>query len=135
MKIIKIILWLSLIIFTIYIVLIFIKPVLSSIIADKLWLTYFNQQVEKIKQKVEGLSTKIPTQEELINIYSWAVNKAELLKGNITNIRETTENLGQKYNEAKNFVNETWVQISEVKNSLDWIWGNINNITNIKDVQ
>jgi len=132
-KTIKNIFWLAIIIFILYIVLIFIKPALADNIAQKLWISDFNEKIRTIKKWIDILWTKVPTKEELQKAYSWAKEKVEKIKSNIDNIRDTAGNLKDKYEKTKEFIDKTWDKINKVKDSLDdlqKVWEDISNVVN-----
>ena len=129
----KKIIWLIILVLIIYIVLIFIKPVIADKIAKTLWIEGINEKVLEIKNKLDYVSTKIPSKEELENAYSWAKDKISEIKNNIENIRETANNLEDKYNQTKDFIDETWKKIEKVTEALgdlQKIWNSIGNSIN-----
>jgi len=126
----KKIIWFIILVFIIYIVLIFIKPTIANKIATNLGIKNFNEKVLEIKKKLDYISTKVPTKEELTWAYSWAKNKISKIKDKIDNIRNTAEDLENKYENAKEFINETWKKIEKAKetlNNLQEIWSDLQN--------
>jgi peptidoglycan hydrolase CwlO-like protein len=129
----KKIIWLIILVSITYITLIFVKPVIADKIAKMLWIENINEEIIEIKDKLDYFSTKIPSKEELENAYSWAKDKISKLKDNIDDIRETANNLENKYNKAVDFIDETWKNIEKVNKvigDLQEVWKNIENIIN-----
>jgi len=129
----KKIIWLIILVFIIYIVLIFIKPVIADKIAKTLWIEGINEKILEIKNKLDYVSTKIPSKEELEEAYFWAKDKISEIKDNIENIRETANNLEDKYNKTIDFIDETWKKIEKVTEALgdlQEVWNSIKNTIN-----
>ncbi len=121
----KKIIWLIVLLFMLYIVMIFMKPTITNEIAKKLWLENFNKNVVDIKNKLDYISTKVPTKQEIEKAYSWAKTKISDIKENIDNVRKTAKQIEEKYDEAKQFIDKTWEKIEKVKqtvNDIQKIW-------------
>lgn len=124
----KKIIWLIVLIIVIYIVLIFIKPVIANKIAVSLWIESFNEKVLEIKEKLDDASTKVPTKDELTEAYSGAKDKISDLKDNIDDIRKAAKDLENKYTQAKEFIDETWKKLEQTKKTINdlkeviWSW-------------
>ena len=134
----KNIIWFIVLIFIIYIILIFIKPTIADKIAGLIGIKKFNEQVLEIKNKMDYVSTKIPTKEDIENAYSWAKDKVKDIKEGIDDLRDTADDIKDKYDDAKEFIDETWEKINKVKESLDnleGLWENISNIVNKETIE
>jgi peptidoglycan hydrolase CwlO-like protein len=127
----KKIIWFIVIIFIVYITLIFIKPVIANKIAETLWIKVFNEKVIEIKEKLDYISTKIPSKEEIEKAYSGAKEKIADIKSNIDDIRETANDIENKYGEVKDFVNKAWEKLKETKETLNNLQGISNDIGNL----
>ena len=133
MKTIKKIFWFIILIFVLYIILIFVKPAFADQIADLLWIKSFNEKIRIIKNWIDVLSTKIPSEEEITDWINTTKEKIEDVKDTINDIRETTKDLKEKYEETKEFIDETKEKIDTVKdklNDLEEIWEGITNLVN-----
>lgn len=133
MKNLKNLLWFILLIVIIYIMLVFIKPQIADTIAWTLWIKNINESITNFKEKLDYVSTKIPTKDEVQNAYSGAKNTIWDIKDNIENIRETADDLENKYNNTKEFINETGEKIEKAKqklNDIQKIWDDISNMVN-----
>jgi len=112
--------YIIIIIIVTYTVLIFIKPVIANQIADILWIRSFNENVIEIKKKIDYVSTKIPSKDEINSAYSWAKDKISDFKENIDTVREKAEWLKDIYGNAKDFIDTTGEKIESVRDSIDW---------------
>ena len=134
----KKLIWLAILISIIYITLVFVKPVIADKIAKTLWIESLNEKILEMKSKLDYVSTRIPSKEELEEAYSWAKDKISEIKDNIENIRETANNLEDKYNKTKVFIDETWKTIEKVTETLgdlQEIWNSIKNTINTWAIQ
>lgn len=133
----KILLIISIIII-VYVMIIFIKPVIADKIAWVLWIQSINKIILNFKYKLDGTSTKIPSKKELEEAYSWAKDKVTEIKDNIDDIRKTADDLKWTYNETKDLINQTWEKINKVKDTLNDIQAvgdSINNVVNKDAIQ
>lgn len=136
MNLIKNLFWLIIAVFIVYLMLIFFKPDIASQIAKSLKIEKFNEQVLMFKDKLDYVSTKMPSKEEIETAYSWAKDKIWDIKDWIDTVRETAWDIEETYNETKDFINETWEKIDKVKetlNDIEKVWETISDVVN-KDV-
>lgn len=134
----KKILWVIIFIVLLYIVLIFFKPLIAEQIAKQIWIEKFNEFIINSKDKLDYVSTKIPTKDDLEKAYSWAQDTISDIKENIEDIRWTANDIEEKYNDAKDFINETWEKIENAKealNDLKKVWDSITNLVNTWSVK
>ena len=142
---IKKLLFIILIIVTLYIVSIFISPALADKIESSFGFTWFNQKIRDLKSWVDSTYTNIPSKEEFLETYDQAKIQAELkakdalnwvneVKWNIDEVRSTLSWAAKTYNEVKTSIEttkaqvETWVNaikttadtLNQVSNTLNW---------------
>jgi len=142
---IKKLLFIILIICTLYIVAIFISPTLADKIESSLWFTWFNQKIRDFKSWVDSTYTNIPSKDEFLDTYDQAKIQAEIkakealnwvndVKWNIDEVRSTLSWAASTYKEVKTSIEttktqvETWVNaikttadtLNQVSNTINW---------------
>jgi len=136
----KKILWLFVLIITIYILLIFKAPNITTKIEKYLWFSWFTEFITGTKWNLDKTYTNIPSKSEA---YSWIID----IKNNIINWLDSTKEkidsvrwavvwaekkineVKQTYDNAVNVVKKANQQIQNTKKSIDNITQSINQAT------
>jgi len=136
----KKILWLIVLIVTIYILLIFKAPNITTKIEKVLWFSWFTQAVTGTKWKLDKTYTNLPSKSEayswIIDIKNNVINWLDTTKAKIDDIRSAAAWAEKKINEVKktydnavNVVKKTNQQIQNTKKAIDNISQSINQAT------
>ncbi len=127
----KKILWLLILIITVYILLVFKAPTLANDIEKLIWLNWLNQKIINIKNKLNMFWTKVPTKQDLSKYYSWTVNTIKKTKESIDELRLKADELKNKYKTAQDWINKVQNKLENIKKTVDKIsnvWSTINKI-------
>ncbi len=134
----KKLLWLIVIIVTIYILLIFKAPNITTKIEKSLWFSWLTEFVTGTKWNLDKTYTNIPSKSEA---YSWIID----IKNNIINWLDTTKEkidsvrwavvwaekkineVKQTYDKAASFINNANNKLKEAQKTINDISGAINN--------
>ena len=133
MKTIKKLFWLIILVLILYIILIFVKPVIADNLWQIFWIKSFNKQIRTIKKWIDIFSKKLPDAEEISQTLSWAKEKISNIKEWINNIRTKAKDIEEKYEQTKEFIEDTSEKIDKLKDNIDdlqKIWKNITNLVN-----
>lgn len=133
----KKIIFLIIIIITIYILGLFIFPKEVRNFWDSIWLSSLNNVILTLKEKSDGI---VNSDINLKNIWSGvtgaldsATNYAKDLKSKVDSVRSTASGITHTYNEVKTQIDDTtkniqeiWEKINEAKKSIDSVTNIIN---------
>jgi len=128
-------------IFTLYIVLIFISPSLSDKIEWFIWLNWINNKIRDLKLNIDETYTNLPSKEQFIETYNDAKVKVEIktmdtlswvndVKNTIDDVRNTLSWAANTYSEIKWSIDETKTQIESSVNAIKDTAETISNVTN-----
>lgn len=131
MKTVKKLLSILIIIITLYILLVFTNKILIEKIEDFIWLKWFSNNFIFLKEKYDEIFTKLPTKEEVYNEWEQIKKEIDDKKEIIDNIRVGAKDLETKYNQTKDFIEDTNDKIIETKWKIEDLKNWLNNIENI----
>jgi len=131
MKTVKKLLSILIIIITLYILLVFTNKILIEKIEDFIWLKWFSNNFIFLKEKYDEIFTKLPTKEEVYNEWEQIKKEIDDKKEIIDNIRVGVKDLETKYNQTKDFIEDTNDKIIETKWKIEDLKNWLNNIENI----
>jgi len=137
----KKILWLFVLIITIYILLIFKAPNITKKVEKTLWFSWFTEAVTGTKWNLDKTYTNLPTKDEafswIIDIKNKIINWVNTTKSKIDDVRSAAawaekqiNQVKKTYNNAINVVKKTNQQIQNTKKTIDNISKSINQATN-----
>ncbi len=138
---IKKLLFIILIVITLYLVSIFISPTLADKIENSIWVTWFNQKIRDLKSWVDSTYTNIPSKDEFIDTLNQAKNQAEIkakdalngvseVKWNIDEVRSTLSWAANTYNEVKTSIETTKAQVENGVNTIKTTADTLNQVSN-----
>lgn len=141
----KKLLLLLIILFTVYLILVFVSPTLADKIELFIWKQWLNEKIRSLKWNVDETYTNIPSKDEFIDTINQAKIQAEIkakdalnwvneVKWNIDEVRSTLSWAANTYNEVKTSIEttkaqvETWVNaikttadtLNQVSNTINW---------------
>ena len=145
----KKIFWLIVLLWTWYIISIFLAPSLADKIWDLLWIKSFNEQIRNKWWDLNKISTNIPDSKELQDWYDNAIKKASEFKDSVVNWIEATKNeidwvratlsgAEDTYNKAKDVFEDATETIDKIKwtlNDVEKMWDSIRWTVNTDAVQ
>lgn len=131
------ILWLIILMITIYLLLVFKTPNIAMHIEKTIWIEWMATDIVKIKDTYDNVVTEIPSKYEL---KKWAldfkekfIEWVEITKSKIDSIRttaswaeDTYNDLKEWYDKAKDFINTNSWKIDDIKKAIN----DVSNITN-----
>lgn len=133
---IKKIFFIIILVFTLYIVLIFISPALADKIESSFWFEWLNNKIRTFKSGMDDTYTNIPSKEQLLDtideVKKWAETKTKdaldsvnQVKNTLDDVRVTLSWAASTYSEIKWSIDETKIQIENsvtaIKNTADTI--------------
>jgi len=136
----KKILWLFVLIITVYILLVFKYPNITTRIEKTIWISWFTQFVTGTKSNLDKTYTNLPSKDEafswIIDIKNKIINWVNTTKSKIDDVRSAAawaekqiNQVTNTYNNAINVVKKTNQQIQNTKNAIDNISKSVNQAT------
>lgn len=122
--------WLLVIFFVLYIIAIFKAPIIAKNIEKNLHIDGFNDFVINFKSTFDGIYTDLPSAQEFIEAYHWAlswaikiktdvINGAIYTKGKIDSVRETLSGAEDMYNKTVDFIDDASQKLEETQKVID----------------
>lgn len=126
---IKKIFFIIILVFTLYIVLIFISPALADKIESSFWFEWLNEKIRTLKSNMDDTYTNIPSKDQLLDtideVKKWAETKTKdaldsvnQVKNTLDDVRVTLSWAASTYSEIKWSIDETKIQIETWVNTI-----------------
>ncbi len=124
------VIWWLVIVLAFYLLAIFNVPIFADKIWDLLWVHDLNNNIRETKKSFDKAVTTVPSKEELQKWYEKAYSGAieikenfnnwlDLTKDKINSFRKTMSWAEEKYEQTKEFIEDTSEKIDKIKEVID----------------